>query len=118
MATDKTVQQANALLTKYLSLYDRKYGKKPTINRYKEKWSMKDVIESVGYPRAQELLEYYFSTGRTGHPLQWFFYNFDRLDITLKELGSDEEKRRRLREQTKRRVEEWKEKNESRSEGN
>lgn len=118
MAAERSAQQANALLTKYLTLYDTKYGRKPTINRYKEKWAMKDVIESVGYPRAQELLEYYFTTGRTGHPLQWFFYNFDRLDETLKELGNDNEKRRQLREETKRRAAEWKVKNESRSEGN
>lgn len=114
MAVNKQAQQANALLTQYTNLYEGRYKTKPTINRYKEKWAMIDVIESVGYDRAKDILEYYFKMTRTGHPLQWYFYNFDRLDETMRDKEKDEEKRAALRAATKARVEEYKEKNESR----
>lgn len=111
---DRKAQTANVLLSLYLKLYKKKYGRAPVINRYKEKWAMMDVIESVGEVRAEELLTYYFKTGKTGHPLQWFFYNFENLDKTMKELAEDYERRQRLMQETKRRVEEWKEQNELR----
>jgi hypothetical protein len=47
---------------------------------------MNDVIESVGFQRAQELLIYYFSTNKTGHPLNFFYNNFDRIDALNKEM--------------------------------
>jgi hypothetical protein len=66
---------------------------------------MQDVIESVGYDRARELLEYYFRVTKQGHPLQWFFYNFDRLDDMLLQSEEDMQRRRKLREATKKMVE-------------
>jgi len=117
MATERVLmQQANTLVNQFLAAHKEKYGKTPTINRFKEKYAMKDVIESVGFERAQALLAYYFRTGRTSHPFEWFKYNFDKLDAVMNELAEDEEKKRAIREETKRRVEEWKEKfGESRS---
>jgi len=89
----------------YQSLYLDRYGKKPRINKYREKWAMQDVIDSVGYERAKELLIYYFKTGKSGHPLNFFFYNFDKIDILKNEIDRDKEKRRMLREATKKMVE-------------
>ena len=94
------------LITHYQSLYKTKYGKVPAINKFREKWGMQDVIDSVGFVRAKELLEYYFSTGKTGHPLQFFFYNFDKIDQLNKEIQKDKTNRRLLREATKKLVEE------------
>ncbi len=42
-----------ALISLYENLYLDKYGKRPVVNRYREKWGMQDVIESVGYDRAK-----------------------------------------------------------------
>lgn len=95
-----------ALIDLYVKLYNKKYNKKPIINRHREKWAMGDVIESVGYDRARELLEYYFKTGNPGHPLTWFFYNFDRLDEMLSRLEHDAAWRERIRQITKKRMEE------------
>jgi hypothetical protein len=66
---------------------------------------MQDVIDSVGYDRAKELLEYYFKTGKSGHPLNFFFYNFDRIDQLETEIQKDRANRVMLREQTKKLVE-------------
>jgi len=104
--TKDTAKLAYALMDKYSNLFYLKYGRKPTMNKYKEKWAMVDVIDSITYDRAIEILEYYFKTTRSGHPLTWFYMNFDKLDEVMLKLEEDEARRARLREQTKRMVEE------------
>jgi len=99
-------KQPYTLLSLYERLYSEKYNKVARLNKFKEKWAMQDVIESVGYDRARELLEYYFRVTKQGHPLQWFFYNFDRLDDMLIQSEEDARRRQKLREATKKMVEE------------
>ncbi len=94
------------LMGLYQSLYQDRYGRKPAINKYREKWAMQDVIDSVGYDRARELLVYYFKTGKSGHPLQFFFYNFDKIDRMEKDIQQDRMYRDNLRHETKKMVEE------------
>ncbi len=99
-------KQPYALLSLYEKLYSDKYQKTARLNKFKEKWAMQDVIESVGYERARELLEYYFRVTKQGHPIQWFFYNFDRLDDMLIQSEEDMRRRQKLRQATKKMVEE------------
>ena len=66
---------------------------------------MNDVIESVGFNRAKELLIYYFSTNKTGHPLNFFYNNFDRIDALNKEIKKDKFNRSILLNETKKMVE-------------
>jgi hypothetical protein len=51
-------------------------------------------------------MNYYFSLEKFGHPLQFFYYNFDKMEQARIELQRDMETRRLLREQTKKMVEE------------
>ena len=102
MASEK---QPYILISLYQSLYKDKYGRVPTINKFREKWAMQDVIDSVGFDRAKELIEYYFTLNKNGHPLQFFFYNFDKMDSIKVESDKDKEKRKLLLEQTKKLVE-------------
>ena len=103
MANEK---QPYILMTLYESLYKDKYGNSPKMNKFREKWAMQDVIDSVGFDRAKELLIYYFSLPKGGHPLNFFFYNFDRIDSAVSEVERDKERRRLLLEETKKMVEE------------
>jgi hypothetical protein len=103
VASDK---QPYVLISLYQSLYKEKYGRVPTMNKFREKWAMQDVIDSVGFDRAKDLLVYYFSLNKNGHPLQFFFYNFDKMDALKIEIERDKEKRRLLLEETKKMVEE------------
>ena len=93
------------LISLYQSLYKDKYGRIPTMNKFREKWAMQDVVDSVGFERAKDLLTYYFSLNKNGHPLQFFFYNFDKMDALKIEIEKDKEKRRLLLEETKKMVE-------------
>ena len=93
------------MLWKYEKLYEEKYGKKPMLNKYRDKSAMKDVIESVGFERGMDLLEYYFNTPKYGHPLIFFLYNFDRIDALNKEIKKDKLNRSILLNETKKMVE-------------
>jgi hypothetical protein len=106
VATKEGNKEPHALITLYVSLFEERYGKKPTLNRFKEKWAMQDLIDSVGYSRAQDLIGYYFTLSKYGHPLNWFFYNFDKLDRLWKDIEDDKAHRDMLRSKTKTMVEE------------
>ena len=102
MANEK---QPYILISLYLSLYKERYNKSLTVNKFREKRAMQDVIDSVGYDRSVELLKYYFKTNKSGHPLNFFYNNFDRIDQLEKEIKKDKAVRSALLEETKKMVE-------------
>ena len=104
--TKDEAKLAYGLVSLYCALYKQSYNKQPVVNKYREKWAMQDVIDSIGYDRAKVLLEYYFSITKSAHPLSWFFYNFEKLDITLQEKEQDKTRRELIRAKTKSMVEE------------
>ena len=104
--TKDQAKLAYALVTLYVNLYKHAHNRDPRVNKHRDKWAMQDVIDSVGYDRAKDLMHYYFKLKKHDHPLNWFLYNFDKLDDVLLKLQQDEERRARLREQTRRMVEE------------
>ncbi len=93
------------MLTLYQNLYKQKYNTAPKINKFREKWAMQDVIDSIGYDRAKKVLEYYFETGKDKHPLQFFYFNFDRLEDMMIQIEEDKVLRDILLENTKKLVE-------------
>jgi hypothetical protein len=97
-------QQAQALITAYITSFEKYYGFKPSMNRYRVKWGMLDVIDSVGYDRAKELVEYYF-TCEADHTPENFMGQFDRLEAIMVQSRQDAARRARLREETRKRVE-------------
>lgn len=99
--TKDEAKQAYALVSLYIALYKNKYNKQPVVNRYREKWAMQDVIDSVGFDRAKQLMEYYFKCKKDGHPMNWFLYNFDKLDDVLIRSSEDIKLRATLRSKTK-----------------
>jgi hypothetical protein len=93
---------AYALLEHYSKTYTEKYERPCQINKYRDKWAMIDLIDSVGYDRGRELIEYYFkTTSNNRHSLNWFMYNFDRLDDMLTKVEADNIRRAKIREATK-----------------
>ena len=92
---------AYALVSLYIALYKTRYNKNPIVNRYREKWAMQDVIDTVGFERGKELIEYYFKCNKPGHLLNWFLYNFDRIDDAMIKSEEDNERRKMLMEKTK-----------------
>jgi hypothetical protein len=104
--TKDEAKLAYGLVSLYCVLYKETYKKSVVVNKYREKWAMQDVIDSVGYDRAKTLLEYYFKTTKSGHPIQWFFYNFEKLDFTLQQAEEDKTRRELIRSKTRSMVQE------------
>jgi hypothetical protein len=104
--TKDEAKLAYGLVSLYCVLFKETYKKNAVVNKYREKWAMQDVIDSVGYDRAKELIEYYFKITKSGHPISWFFYNFEKLDIALQEKQQDKTRREVIRSKTKIMVEE------------
>jgi hypothetical protein len=94
------------LLSIYANEYEALYHVKPTINKYREKWAMQDVIDSIGFDRAKEALQYYFNTGKNKHPLNFFYNNFERIEDMMIQQKEDRVNRDRLLEQTRKMVQE------------
>jgi len=103
--TKDEAKLAYGLVSLYCVLYKETYKKPVVVNKYREKWAMQDVIESVGYDRAKQLLEYYFTT-KSNHSISWFFYNFEKLDLALQQKEEDKTRRELIRAKTKSMVEE------------
>lgn len=104
-------QNANALITLYIKCYTEKYSRKPNINRYRIKWGFQDMVEDLGYQRSREVVEYYFRTGRSGHPTDFLLMNYEKISEVYEEKQEDERKRAELRKQTEQRVKELESKN-------
>ena len=104
--TKDEAKLAYALVSLYCALYKQVYDKQPLVNKYRDKWAMQDVIDSVGYDRAKVLVEYYFKITKAGHPISWFFYNFEKLDMNLSQTEEDRTRRELIRARTKLMVEE------------
>lgn len=106
MAANANTKPIYAMLSLYEVLYQEKYNSRPKYNKFREKWAMQDVVDSVGVDRTKELLIYYFKVTKPGHPLQWFFYNFDKLDEMLTATEQDKARRVKIMAATKKMVEE------------
>lgn len=79
-----------ALLSKYINLYQIKYDKKPILNKHKEKWAMKSLVEDFGQDEVSSILDYYFMhSSKEGRPLNYFFNNFDLLITARNNLEKD-----------------------------
>lgn len=97
---------AYALLEVFSKSYLDRYSQPCQINKYRDKWAMLDLIDSVGYDRSVELIHYYFkTTSNSRHSLNWFMYNFDRLDDMLKKIKEDNQRRAKIRETTRKMME-------------
>ena len=105
--TKDNATAAYALLSYYAKLYKDRYGVSPTINKYKEKWAASSILEDYGKETSHKVLEYYFKMQKEGHPLNWFYNNFDVLLDRINESEKDQQLRKERRAQTALLRQEW-----------
>jgi hypothetical protein len=107
MAKATKAQEPMILMGLYAKHYKEVYGTTLVLNRYKWKFSFIDVIETLGFEEACEIVEYYFSIPSSNkHDVKFFLNNFDRMIQIREEKAQDAERTRLLLEQTRKRVEE------------
>lgn len=108
-----TNAQVHTLVSYYLKTYNARYNAAPRdFNRFRDKWGFSGMIEDFGMDRAKAIIDYYFGTSRPNHPTNYLLYNYEKLNSDMLEREADEINRKKLREESKKRVEEWRKKNE------
>jgi hypothetical protein len=108
MATPK---QAHTLVSYFGKQYKAKYGFDPKVNRYKARWGFDAILMDMSVDEAKALIDYYFGTvSPSGHDLDWLFYNYDKLAEAKEKTDADRAALAVLREQSKKRAEEWRKK--------
>lgn len=101
-------KDCHALTSYFVKTYKSKYGSEPNVNRYSARWGFDAVLQSIPGNKAKDLIEYYLRTAsKNRHDLDWFFYNYDKLLKAMVEAHEDSDHRARLREESKKRAEEW-----------
>lgn len=109
MATPK---EAHALSSYFKKLWKAKYGMEPVVNSHAARWAFDSMLMDMGPVEARTLIEFYFETASPNrHDLNWFLYNYDKLQAAKRDTEVDKAQLARLREESKRRVEEWRKKN-------
>jgi hypothetical protein len=103
----KSFKLEYSIIDLYQKLYADKYGNKIDINKYKEKWAFSSLIEDYGYDCVCECLNYYFRSSKDGHPLSYFFFNFDHIKAMMDDKKRDEENRMSRRIKTQELVREY-----------
>ena len=103
----KSFKDEYVFIERYKSLYKEKYGSIPSINKYKEKWAVSSLMEDFGVTLVNDCMDFYFRTEKDGHPLSWFFFNFNQLSDNLLSQRRDEELRLQRREETQRLAKEY-----------
>lgn len=101
------IKLVNALMTRFVKLYEDKHGSKPKFNRNTEKWGFEHMLIDLG-AETQATLDYYF-TLRRHHSSQDLLRHYHDINEWRIEDIEDEKNRQILAEQTKIRVEEHRE---------
>ncbi len=102
----KKSQDPYILLTQYERLYINKYGTKPRINKYRDKWGMESMIDDLGIEQARVTLDLYFKTvSHDNHSLKVLYNNYDKLVANAAIKERDAAHRRAIMEETRKRVE-------------
>jgi hypothetical protein len=101
-------KQAHTLSTYFGKKFKEKYGFEHKFNRNKARWSWDNILMDMTLSETQDLIDYYFGTiNPSGHTLEWFFYNYDKLAEAKEKTDADRKALAILREQSKQRAEEW-----------
>lgn len=95
----------NTLMSTFIKLYEDRHGKKPVFNRNTEKWGFQYLIDDLG-EESQTTLAYYFTLDRE-HTSQDFLRNYHEFNKWMTEDAEDDARRKQLRAQTKKKVEEF-----------
>jgi len=104
-----TAKDCHTLTSYYIKAWKERYHREPVVNRHSARWGFESVLMGMPVSEAKKLIDFYLTTeSQKQHSLDWFFYNYDKLIDSLSDLEKDRLERERLREESRKRAEEWK----------
>lgn len=98
MTTQATLlKQSAQLINEFAARYEKVTGRKPLINRIKEKWAARDMIESFGYDQCIVAMDWFFKVSSN---LDWsiFSRSADTYLVAAKDSLKDLEHRKKARQ--------------------
>ena len=102
------VQQSHALANLYIKMYEGRHGSRPAdFNLYRDRRGFEAMIDDLGYERAKSVIEYYMSLVNNPHTCRGLLFNYEKYNAFLIELEEEDERSAVIREETRKRVEEW-----------
>lgn len=106
--TKPTAQQCHALTTYFISAHTEKVGVKPSVNRNKSRWGFESMLMDYTPGQARELIDYYLDHYDEPN-IEWFLYNYEKVDAAKMEREANSLSVNRRRQETERRLKEWRE---------
>lgn len=89
----------------FLSRYNEKHSKPFRGSRYRNAAMLRKVAGDIGVDTLRELIDYYFDN-KSNNEFTYFIFNYDKLQQDKELRERDHEERDRLRERTRKRLEE------------
>ncbi len=99
-------KSSHILMSFYESEYTKKYKFKPTINRFKCQYAFAAMIDQFGMDDSKAVIAYWLGMQRPPHKADDLIYNYEKWEVLMRQAREDDAERKRLREETKRRLEE------------
>lgn len=101
-------KEAHTLTSHFKKLWKEKYGTNPVVNSHATRWAFDSMLKDMGPVEARGLIEYYFETAsQNQHSLDWFLYNYEKLQVAKNTRDEDAAQLARIRKESQRRTEEW-----------
>lgn len=101
-----TAQQTHALFTYFVNACEEATGKRPVANRNKSKWGLESLLMDYTGVEARELIDYYVEHYESPN-IEWFLFNYEKVDIAKKEYEENKARSEARRKVTQKRLEEW-----------
>jgi hypothetical protein len=101
-----TAQECHALITYFIEAC-KKSGTTISVSRNKVRWQFEALLMDYSIQQAKNLIDYYVAH-YTAPNVDWFMYNYDKVEEAKQERTKQDAMRARLREDTAKRAEEWK----------
>jgi len=104
-----TPAQCYAMTSYFVKGYKERYkGQEPVLNRHSARWGFESILMGMPPEEVKGLIDYYFTTtSQKRHALDWFFYNYEKLQTSMDEVEKDRARRKQLREESEARAAEW-----------
>ncbi len=93
-------RQDHILISYYEAKYAQKYGRRPLVNRHREKWGFQDMLESLPMEDCKRVIDYYLDLD-VSHTVRGLLHKFDVYFENMNESEAEKAERIRLRNQTK-----------------
>lgn len=101
-----TAQQCHAMITYFAKQYEQKVGDKPLVNRNRARWGFESMLMDYTSEQARVLVDFYLEHWDRA-TMDWFLYNYEKVDQALQEHNENELATAKRRKVTEQRLEEW-----------